>query len=326
MRATRTRRFPRLAVALAIAVASLSGCSLANSVLKAGPAPDSGFLDEPERMAEHRERAPFNRIWVEDGFRVGDYHSLVVAPVNTNHALARSTWAKINLREFEVEDDLQGIAGEFRQTVIDAFRNAPDNHFAIVDAPDDQTLVLELAITELVPSKAFLATIGSPRGLRRSRSAFRSVSRPRSRRAVGWRSKGACASGKTGPWCHVRGPRAVQDAGRGHPVDHLVWPRARVDARLAGQLVMLANTPHEFKVEGSSASPCCPGERLRLERVVNPPRAFSSSRSHRRFAQNPAEYRENVGVAESSFQEINGEQTSWRREWNSSLQRAAAVS
>src|SRR6202008_2180562 len=91
----------------------------------------------------------------------GDYHSVIVAPVNTDHALARSTWARINVREFAVEGDLAGIAEEFRQIVVQAFRNSPDNHFEVVDPPgDDHTLVLELAITELVPSKAFLATIG----------------------------------------------------------------------------------------------------------------------------------------------------------------------
>src|SRR3989442_638186 len=95
----------RLALVVLLAFAGISGCSLANSVLKAGPAPNSSFLAEPDRMAEHRERFPFDRAWVEDGFRVGDYHSVIVAPVNTDHALARSTWAKINVREFSVEDD-----------------------------------------------------------------------------------------------------------------------------------------------------------------------------------------------------------------------------
>jgi hypothetical protein len=92
---TNTGRSASIALGLALSlVGGLSGCS----ILKAGPAPDAGFLPEPERMAEHRERAPFHKLWVEDGFREADYDSLFVAPVNTEHVLARSTWAEINVR------------------------------------------------------------------------------------------------------------------------------------------------------------------------------------------------------------------------------------
>jgi hypothetical protein len=48
----------QLALVVLVGFTGISGCSLANSVLEAGPGPDSGF-------------------------RVGDYHSVVVAPVNT---------------------------------------------------------------------------------------------------------------------------------------------------------------------------------------------------------------------------------------------------
>jgi hypothetical protein len=239
---------------LAIAVAILSGCSLANSVLKAEPAPDSGFLSEPQRMAEHRERFPFDRAWVADEFRVGDYRSVIVAPVNTDYALARSTWAKINVREFSVERDLADIAVEFQQIVIDALRNSPDNHFAVVDPPgDDQTLVLELAITELVPSKAFLATIGLA-----AWAAPLEVGVP----------IGAAAAFAQSGWMAIEGRVRVGENG---PVVVMFADREKAKMRVidlqaitwygharesmhdwAGQLVLLANTPHEFKVEGAS--------------------------------------------------------------------------
>jgi hypothetical protein len=251
---TQSFRILRAALAWVIAVGSLTGCSLANSVLKSGPAPDSGFLSEPERMAEHRERFPFNRVWVEDGFRVGDHHSVVVAPVNTDHALARSTWARINVREVSVEDDLAGIAAEFQQTIIDAFRNNRDNHFAIVDPPgDDDSLVLELAITELVPSKAFLATIGL--------AAWAAPV------AVGVPVGTAAAFAQSG-WMAIEGRVRI---GEGGPVVVMFADREQSKMRIvdlqaitwygharesmhdwATQLVALANTPHEFKVEDSS--------------------------------------------------------------------------
>jgi len=243
----------RLLLALVFAIVCSSGCSLATSVLKAGPAPDSGFLPTPERMAEHRERAPFHRLWIEDGFHVRDYHRLAVASVNTDHALARSTWAKVNLREFEVEDDLKGIAREFQSIVIDAFRKSPTNQFAIVDAPDDQTLVLELAITELVPSKAFLATIGLA-----AWAAPLEVGVPVGAMAAfaesGWTAmEGRVRIGPDGPVVIMFADRE-QAKMRVVDLQSITWyGHARESMHdWADQLVALANTPHEFKVEDSS--------------------------------------------------------------------------
>lgn len=247
------RRVFRAGCVLTVALAF--GCALTNSVLKASPAPDSGFLEEPERMAEHRERFPFDRAWVQDGFRVGNYHSVVVASVNTDHALARSTWARINMREFAVERDLAEIADEFQKTMIDVFRNHPDNHFRVVDPPgDDQTLVLELAITELVPSKAFLATIGLA-----AWAAPLQVGVPVGAAAAfaqsGWMAiEGRVRVGENGPVVVMFADRE-QAKMRVVDVQALTWyGHARESMRdWAGQLVLLANTPHEFKVEDSSA-------------------------------------------------------------------------
>ena len=206
-------------------------------------------------MAEHRERFPFDRAWVQDGFRVGNYHSVVVASVNTDHALARSTWARINVREFAVERDLAEIADEFQKTMIDVFRNHPDNHFRVVDPPgDDQTLVLELAITELVPSKAFLATIGLA-----AWAAPLQVGVPVGAAAAfaqsGWMAiEGRVRVGENGPVVVMFADRE-QAKMRVVDVQALTWyGHARESMRdWAGQLVLLANTPHEFKVEDSSA-------------------------------------------------------------------------
>ena len=204
-------------------------------------------------MAEHRQRAPFNRLWIEDGLDVSRYEALVVAPVNTDHVLAKSTWARMNVRSLAFDDDLAGAAAEFRQTVIDAFRDAPTNHLRIVDEAGEKTLILELAITELVPTKAFLATIGLA-----AWAAPLEVGVP-----VG----AATTFAETG-WMAVEG--RVRDAATGHvvamfadreqskirvvDVQSLTWyGHAHESMRdWAGQFVAIANTPHQFKVEDSS--------------------------------------------------------------------------
>ena len=167
--------------------------------------------------------------------------------------LARSTWAKINLRNFSVDKDLVGIAEEFRTTVIDAFRGSPRNHFAIVDAPGDQTLVLELAITELVPSKAFLATIGLA-----AWAAPLEVGVPVGTAAAfaetGWMAiEGRVRVGPNGRIVIIFADRE-QSKMRVLDLQSIIWyGNARESMRdWAQQFVVLANTPHDVKVEDSS--------------------------------------------------------------------------
>ena len=66
--------FVRTALLLALVAAECSA-------MKAKPAADSGFLAEPEKMEEHRERAPFHRMWSDPDFTPLDYDSILVAPV-----------------------------------------------------------------------------------------------------------------------------------------------------------------------------------------------------------------------------------------------------
>src|SRR5262245_2412853 len=242
----------RIHAPIALVLAAM--CAMACAMLKAGPAPDSGFLDEPQRMTEHRERAPFNRLWVEEGLDLSKYDSLVVASVNTEHVIAKSTWARMNVRYLAFDDDLAGVAAEFRQTVIDAFRGDSTNHLQTIDEPGEKSLILELAITELVPSKAFLATIGLA-----AWAAPLEVGVP----------VGAAATFAETGWIAIEG--RVRDAATGKAVamfadreqskirvidvQSLSWyGNAHESMRdWAGQFVQLANTPYEFRVEDSSA-------------------------------------------------------------------------
>ena len=48
---------------------------------KKAPAPDSGFLANPERMTEQRGRAPFDRAWVKPGFSKSQYTALIISKV-----------------------------------------------------------------------------------------------------------------------------------------------------------------------------------------------------------------------------------------------------
>ena len=154
----------------ALAVASslaLIGCAtesqLEEKVIGASPAPDSGFLDNPQRMIPHPARDPFDRAWVSENLDWANYDELYVAPVDTTHVLAQSLWEKVNLRQYAVQDDIRELGVEFRKRIVAAFRDDPKHHFQIVDDPNaigERGVVLEVALVQLVPNKAGLGLLG----------------------------------------------------------------------------------------------------------------------------------------------------------------------
>jgi hypothetical protein len=235
--------------------AFVAGCATTEKIMKADPAADSGFLEEPERMEAHRERAPFNRAWVDPAHAPisSHYQSIQVAPVNTEHVLASSTWAKTNVRQFKIEEDLADIATEFRTKVIDAFATSDDNRFAIVDSANDDTMVLELAVTELVPGKAFLgavglaawaapAPIGVPAGIAASFAQ------------AGWMAiEGRVRDARTGEVVAMFADRE-QSKTRVVDVQAVTWYGHAHESMndWSQQLVRLANTPKDVEVEDSS--------------------------------------------------------------------------
>ncbi len=68
-------------------------------------------------------------------------------------------WQKLSMGAKELGPDLAKCAMIFHDAVHDAFKNDPKHHFTVVETPDDQTLIVELAITELTPNKPWLNAI-----------------------------------------------------------------------------------------------------------------------------------------------------------------------
>lgn len=253
----RLHRAPALALFGVLVAGLVTGCSTTNKVLKASPAPDSGFLENGQEMKENRERAPFHRAWVDSAYSASNYKSILVAPVNTDYALKESTWAKTNARKLVVKDvkqDFAMIGGEFRGIVIQKFTDAKENRFAIVDAPGEDTMILELAITQLVPGKAFLGAVGlaswaapAPVGVPVGMAAAYAQS--------GWMAiEGRVRDAKTGKVMVMFADRE-QSKTRVIDVQAMTWyGHARESmSDWADQLVQLANTPKDVKVEDASA-------------------------------------------------------------------------
>jgi hypothetical protein len=242
-------------VSRAILVAALaSGCATTNEVLKAKPAEKTTEFTDASKMTDRRERAPFHSAWIDPAFSSTDYHSILVAPVNTDYVEAQSTWARTNVRQFKIHEDLQMIAREFHDTVQKKFRESKENRFAVVDKPREDTMILELAITQLVPNKAFLGAIGLA-----AWAAPAPVGVPVGLLATfaddGWMAiEGRVRDARTGA---IVAMFADREAAKTRVVDleAVTWyGQARESMNdWADQFVQLANTPKDVKVEDSSA-------------------------------------------------------------------------
>lgn len=130
----------------------LSGC-------KAAPAPDAGFIQHPEVLRED-DKMPFDAVWFKDGVEFSRFKTVYIAPVDTTHLLKQDWWDKANFGAGDREVQAQQLAEYFRNEVKGQFTDADANRYTVVDAPDDDTLIVELAIVEVVPTKVWLNAIG----------------------------------------------------------------------------------------------------------------------------------------------------------------------
>jgi hypothetical protein len=124
------------------------------------PAADSGFLADSARMSEQRERFPFDRVWINPGLKREKYQKLIISPVNTMYLMSATGWKAANPANSKLEQGAVELARFTRDTFIDAVIHDPQRRFQYAGQPGPGTAVLEIAIVELVPSKAALGALG----------------------------------------------------------------------------------------------------------------------------------------------------------------------
>jgi hypothetical protein len=121
--------------------------------LKAEPAPGAGFV--PMEQLAQDPKLPFDKVWIEPGVDWQRYHTLYIAPVNTDY-LMRAHWWQESIRADQIRQDVQSMALFMRTQFITAFQNDPHHRVRVVMSPEPGSLTLAIAITELVPSKVLL--------------------------------------------------------------------------------------------------------------------------------------------------------------------------
>jgi hypothetical protein len=150
--------------------ASLAGCAATTSTsneLKAAvvePAPNAGFIKEPERQTK-REDLPFQKVWIKPDFDKSGYKELYVAPVNTNYMLEMSWLHKMSSANWfgGVKKDIDELAVYFHDRVVKEFQEDPNKRFKVIDQQvyaGQPALSLELALIEIDPSAPVLHAAG----------------------------------------------------------------------------------------------------------------------------------------------------------------------
>jgi hypothetical protein len=152
-----------LMLAILLTSIVLSGCgtmeptqSSLESQLKAPPSEGAGFV--PVQQMAKRPDLPFDKAWIKQGVNWQQYRTIYIAPVNTNYLIQASWWQQ-SIRADQMQQDVQNMATFMRTQFIRAFQNDPQHRLQVLRAPERGSLTLEMALTELVPSKVFLNAI-----------------------------------------------------------------------------------------------------------------------------------------------------------------------
>lgn len=146
-----SKRFVLLSICFGLFLAA-GGC-------KAAPAEKpTAYLGDTSKMTKMDE-LPFNQSWYDHQVNWEGFKEVYVAPVHTEYIHQQSWWEKANFSGNR-EEAVKEAADYLQSSVKTAFREDPKHKLMVVDKPGPDTMVMELALTELVPTKAWLNVAG----------------------------------------------------------------------------------------------------------------------------------------------------------------------
>lgn len=133
------------------------GCKTAYSVMRAEPAPLTDFLPDNKKLKDQEADFPFRKIWIDDSVDWKKYKKIIVAPVYTEYLLKQDWWSGVNEEKIasDAKKDCCFIAKYMENSFRDSISRDTDHRFNVVSKPGTDTIILEMALTELVPTKAF---------------------------------------------------------------------------------------------------------------------------------------------------------------------------
>jgi hypothetical protein len=105
-------------------------------------------------MAPATERFPFDRVWLKPGAEKEDYDYIVISPVNTEYLMENTGWRAANPGNINLEESAREVAEYTEEKFREAFQKDERPGWKLANQSGPRTVVLELAIVELMPSKA----------------------------------------------------------------------------------------------------------------------------------------------------------------------------
>lgn len=148
---THMRNLTAIGGLIALALIALGGCATTDKTANNSRAQ---FLDE---------------VWVGpelDGKAFTDIHTKVYfAPVTVEQLKEQSWWASQNARtKNNLDADAKKLATYTTNALMKSVANYPTRRMQVVNQPGPDTFIIECAITELVPTKAFWNAAASAAG------------------------------------------------------------------------------------------------------------------------------------------------------------------
>src|SRR3954471_20739039 len=105
----------RIFVSSVLIALTLLGC-------RAKPAPNAGFIKQPELMKKAKE-IPFNRIYLSSKHQEKDYPEIYIAPVNLDYMMKENAWemaSEAQLLPDDVRKNVHMLADYTRDAFIKA--------------------------------------------------------------------------------------------------------------------------------------------------------------------------------------------------------------
>jgi len=150
-----------------ILAASLTGAFTSCQVFDIKPAADSGF--NPSTAATKTRAEFLHQAWIDPAYRgkpvKQQFSSVYIAPVNTRHLAEQSWWKQQNVKQSSLDSDANALAGRMQNEFKQAIAKYPGGGLPLASRPGPGVLVIELALVELVPSKAYWNAGASAAGL-----------------------------------------------------------------------------------------------------------------------------------------------------------------
>ena len=137
------------ALIVAVAVVCLVGC-------KAEPIATTSFFGTTQGLVKVEEIETFHQLWANPTTDWNKYKKIMFPQVDTHHLRNMDWWQETSMAGHD-EQGIQELARFMRSEFIKAqSQNTNPNRLQVVNVPDGETLIMELAITEVVPTKAWL--------------------------------------------------------------------------------------------------------------------------------------------------------------------------